>query len=161
MPNNPSQVGAPTTIASWERWFVGLFCCLVVCVPINVGELYPFSLPSMFSRAPRVLAKYRVRGPDGAKIPLIKVHLHVQEWHDPPARGIGGTGYGRRRPPSAHQLGEVASREDITRAVRWSLAHDDSLPHRVLVHQQVHGRGPDGAVITVSEQRWWIERDPR
>lgn len=160
MSNDRFQIDVPTTIALWERWFVALFCSLLVCVPSTVGELYPFSLPSMFSRAPRVLAKYSVRGPDGASIPLIKVHLHVQEWHDPPARGIGGVGYGRRRPPTAHQLGEVASREEITRAVRWSLAHDPSLPHRVLVRQQVHARGPDGAIITMSDQRWWVDRDP-
>ncbi len=115
----------------------------------------------MFSQAPRVLAKYSVSGPGGERIPLRKVHLHVPEWHDPPAHGIGGDGYGRHRPPSAHQLGEVASVGEISRAVRWSLRHDPSLPERVLVRQQVHTQGSDGAVTRVMDRSWWVDRDIR
>jgi hypothetical protein len=143
----------------WERRFVALFAALVVAVPPLVGELYPFSLPSMFSRAPRRLAHYSARGPDGARISLRRLHLHVVEWHDPPARGLGGVGYGRRRPPSAHVLGEIADLEAITRAVRWSLRRDPSLPSRVEVRQRVEARADHGGVEVVADHRWWVTRE--
>lgn len=144
--------------APWERRFVAVFVALVVVVPPLVGELYPFSLPSMFSRAPRQLAHYSAHGPDGEAIDLERLHLHVPEWHDPPTRGPGGVGYGRRRPPSAHVLGEVASPENIVRAVRWSLRRDPSLPERVRVRQRVEARGPGGGVEVIADRSWWITR---
>ena len=142
----------------WERAFVLGYVALVLAVPPAVGELYPFSLPSMFSRAPRRLARYTARSETGASIPLRKLHLHVVEWHDPPARGPGGDGYGRRRPPSAHQLGEVASLDELRRVVRWSLRNDASLPDRVWIRQRVDTRGPHGGVETVLDRALWIGR---
>ena len=145
-------------VIPWERHFVAIFAALVVLGPL-VGELYPFSPPSMFSRAPSRLARYSAHDEEGAAIELERLHLHVIEWHDPPARGIGGIGYGRTRPPSAHVLGEVADQETIRRAVRWSLRRDPSLPARVLVRQRVEARGATGAIVVVADRSWWIDRE--
>lgn len=145
--------------ARWERRFVAIFVLALVAVPPIVRELYPFSLPSMFSRAPRRLARYDATDLDGRTIALERLHLHVPEWHDPPVQTFGRDGYGRRRPPSAHVLGEVASRQDVERAVRWSLRRDPSLPAVVLVRQRVMARGADGALELQSDRTWRIARE--
>ncbi len=147
-----------TAPAPWERIFEVLFVASVLLVPPAVGELYPFSLPSMFSRAPRQLARYTARSESGERIPLRKLHLHVVEWHDPPARGPGGHGFGRTRPPSAPRLGEVATLDELRRAVRWSLHRDKSLPDRVWIRQRVDARGPDGNLETILDRELWVSR---
>lgn len=145
--------------ATWERRFVALFVLALVVVPPIVRELYPFSLPSMFSRAIVRLARYDATDRDGRPISLERLHLHVPEWHDPPVRTFGRDGYGRRRPPSAHVLGEVASRQEIERAVRWSLRSDRTLPAVVLVRQRVMARGASGALEQRSDHTWRIARE--
>jgi hypothetical protein len=145
--------------ARWERRFVATFALALVVVPPIVRELYPFSLPSMFSRAIVRLARYDATDLDGNPIALERLHLHVPEWHDPPVRTLGRDGYGRRRPPSAHVLGEVASRQEVERAVRWSLRADPGLPAVVLVRQRVMARGADGALASQSDQTWRIARE--
>jgi len=147
--------------ARWEGYFVLGFAFLVLALPPAVGELYPFSLPSMFSRAPRQLARYTARSQTGEPIPLRKLHLHVVEWHDPPADGLGGRGYGRTRPPSAHRLGEVATLEELRRAVIWSLYEDPTLPERVWIRQRVDARGEDGSLETILDRELWISRGAR
>lgn len=131
---------------------------LLLVVPPIVRELYPLSLPSMFSRAIARLAVYEVRDPRGAPVSLEKVHLHVAEWHDPPVRTLGRDGFGRRKPASVHVPVAVASAEEIERAVRWSLRRDGSLPEAVAVRQRVIGRGPEGGLLVLSDARWTIGR---
>lgn len=144
--------------ASWERWFVAGFASLLMVVPPIVRELYPFSLPSMFSRTIDRLAVYEARDPRGAPVSLERLRLHVPEWHDPPVRTLGRDGYGRRRPASAHVLGEVASAAEVQRAVRWALQHDAALPAAVTVRQRVMGRGADGALAELATAEWTITR---
>lgn len=145
--------------ARWERRFVATFALALIAVPPIVRELYPFSLPSMFSRAIVRLARYDATDLAGKPIALERLHLHVPEWHDPPVHTFGRDGYGRRRPPSAHMLGEVASQQDVERAVRWSLRHDPSLPAVVFVRQRVMARGADGALALQSDHTWRIARE--
>ncbi|PCC71785.1 hypothetical protein SAMN02745121_03137 [Nannocystis exedens] len=144
--------------ARWERWFVLSVAGLLLVVPPIVRELYPFSLPSMFSRAIDRLAVYKARDPRGAPVPLERLRLHVPEWHDPPVRTLGRAGYGRRKPASAHVLGEVASAAEVERAVRWALRRDPSLPPAVTVTQTVLGRGEHGALAVLSRAEWTIAR---
>jgi hypothetical protein len=145
--------------AGWERWFVAGLASLLLVVPPIVRELYPFSLPSMFSRAIVRLAHYEARDPRGAPVPLERLRLHVPEWHDPPVQTLGRDGYGRRRPASAHVLGEVASAAEVQRAVRWALRRDPTLPAAVTVTQTVMGRGDDGALTVLSRAEWTIRRE--
>lgn len=155
----PGVSGAPSEDgARWERWFVAGLASLLLVVPPIVRELYPFSLPSMFSRAIDRLAHYEARDPRGAPVSLERLRLHVPEWHDPPVRTLGRDGYGRRRPTSAHVLGEVASAAEVQRAVRWALRHDETLPAAVTVTQTVMGRGEDGALAVLSRAAWTIAR---
>lgn len=149
----PAPAGAP-----WERRFVAVFVALLVLVPPVVRELYPFSLPSMFSRAIDRLARYDASDERGVAIALERLHLHVPEWHDPPVQTLGRAGYGRRRPASAHVLGEVATAEQIERVVRWSQRRDRGLPDVVLVRQRVMARGGDGALVQMSELHLRIAR---
>lgn len=142
----------------WERRFVAAFALALIAVPPVVRELYPFSLPSMFSRAIDRLARYDATDARGAPIALERLHLHVPEWHDPPVRSLGRDGYGRRRPPSAHVLGEVASEAEVVRVVRWSQRRDPTLPDVVLVRQRVMVRGADGALELAADRRWRIDR---
>lgn len=111
-----------------ERRFVLALVAMLLLVPPIVRELYPLSLPSMFSRAIVRLAVYEARDPRGAPAPLEPLRLHVPEWHDPPVRTLGRDGYGRRKPTSVQVLGEVASAAEVQRVVRWALRHDPSLP---------------------------------
>lgn len=145
--------------ATWERRFVAIVVLALIAVPPIVRELYPFSLPSMFSRSIERLAVYEATDLDGTTIALERLHLHVPEWHDPPVRTLGRDGYGRRRPPSAHVLGEVASQDEVARAVRWSLRRDPSLPASVRVRQRVMARGADGALEWQSDRTWQIARE--
>ncbi|MCY1010220.1 hypothetical protein OV079_32565 [Nannocystis pusilla] len=112
----------------------------------------------MFSRAIERLAVYEAKDPRGAPVPLERLRLHVPEWHDPPVRTLGRAGYGRKKPASAHVLGEVASAAEVQRAVRWALRRDPSLPAAVTVTQTVLGRGDDGAVTVLSRAEWTIAR---
>lgn len=152
-PRTPAPAAAP-----WERRFIAVFVALLVLVPPVVRELYPFSLPSMFAWAIDRLARYDASDERGRAITLERLHLHVPEWHDPPVRALGRAGYGRRRPPSAQVLGEVATAAEIERAVRWSQRRDPGLPDVVLVRQRVMARGDDGALTQVSELRLRIDR---
>lgn len=160
MAGEGSSAGERDAGAAWERWFLAGFVTLLVAVPLVVRELYPFSLPSMFAYRIERLARYDASDPQGRSIALERLHLHVPEWHDPPVQSLGREGYGRRRPPSAHVLGEVATPAEIERVVRWSLQRDPSLPEAVIVRQRVAARGPGGAVEIVSDRRWSIYRDP-
>ena len=151
------RTSAPA-VAPWERRFLAAFVALLVLVPPVVRELYPFSLPSMFSRAIDRLARYDASDERGVAIALERLHLHVPEWHDPPVRALGRAGYGRQRPPSEHVLGEVATAAEIERAVRGAQRRDPRLPDVVLVHQRVMARGVDGALAQMSELHLRIAR---
>lgn len=143
---------------SWEKPVIYGFGVLMLAVPPVVRELYPFSLPSMFSAAPRQLAQYSVTDAEGRSIDPWRVNLHVQEWHDPPVTALGRHGYGRPVKPSFHFIGDVASADKVAEAVRKGWADDAGLPDTLVVRQQVMARGPDGAVAPVADHTWKLSR---
>lgn len=162
---NPSRVSAhnqllsPTMKRPWEPLFLAATGFALILVPLSVKELYPFSLPTMFSAAPKQLARYTVSTPEGDRIRLDRVSLHVQEWHDPPVRTWGRKGYGRARAPSVHVLGEVATEAQIEAAIRRAWIADPTLPPRLQVRQEVFSRSTHGSIERSSVRTWRWSRE--
>lgn len=145
---------------NWEPVVLWGLAVLLLVVPPVVRELYPFSLPTMFSSAPRQVAFYIVSDPQGQNIDLERVSLHWPELHDPPVRTLGRHGFGRRDKPTIQVTGQVASVEEVEAAVRAGWAEDPSLPDMLEVRQEVYGKGERGALRMLAAHQWrWSRRE--
>ena len=133
----------------------------LLTIPFAVKELYPFSLPTMFSVAPRQLARYTIRDREGREVDSYQVSLYVPEWHDPPVRTLGRQGYGRRMKPSVHVIGDVASAQVIEDAVRHAWSENPDLPDTLVVRQEVFTRGELGSIRQVADNEWTWSRPSR
>lgn len=155
---DPAQTSS-SNVKAWEPRFLWIAIICLTVIPLVVKELYPFSLPTMFSVTPRKLALYNVQDAGGKEIDPSRVYLHVQEWHDPYVRTLGRKGFGRRNGNSIIEIGKIASQEEVENAVRTAWEFDPELPSPLFVVQAVFERGSEGKIICVAEQRWQWSRE--
>lgn len=145
----------------WEPAAVFVMELALLVVPLVVKELYPFSLCTMFSVAPRQVARYTITDADGRHIEPERVSLHIISWHDPPVRTLGrSNGYGRLRKASAHIFGEIASAEVVETAVRQAWRTDATLPDPLVVRQEVFAWGTQGTIECIADRSWRWSRQP-
>jgi hypothetical protein len=128
---------------------VAVFVAANVCIPLSVGELFPFSYAPMFADAPQCFCAYTIYAPDGARLPEEQFGVHRVYWGNPI-----GVGVGFRQPPTIDQFGEVAAEATVTAQVAARLG---AWPY-VDVEQQVIGPVDAQRVGVVQTRRWRVQQ---
>lgn len=144
-----SRPGEPVVLAA--------FLLAVSLVSLTVGDLYPFTDPSLFSDAPRLYCRYRVIDRDsGEELPAAWFGLHRNYY------GLDGYSDARSEPhrgarlaaPTLDRFGRVAAAKEVRGAVLAGLALlplEHASTTRVRVEQEIIG--PLGSGVGPVETR--------
>lgn len=138
-----------------EAVAVILTAVVILVVSLTVSELYPFSAPSMFSVKVDSACEYWIQAPDGEWLSTDSFGLQLNNPHDPPVQTFGRDGYGRRSPHSINFYSKIATKDEVIRQVRESIAEYPEYEFVDCTQRIVKSRD-DGSVGVVQEHNWRV-----
>jgi hypothetical protein len=123
----------------------------MVVAPLVFEEMYPFSRMGLFTDAPRVVATYELKAPEGRALEpedfgLGLAYVGERGFN---ARHAGPHVSGLREPPGLHGIGVIPSEQEVVKTIQGHLSSAGVA--FVDVTQWAYGSAPSGNL-----ERWRV-----